>query len=383
MMKKFKPRTFSPEEFNAVSVASAEQDGSNRAPKSGDPINYPVFEVPVNEKKLIYVPNITRTKPDGSVDLAMDEGAFHRIIAGRSTVFKRCYSGIVTNGYTGECPLCDCVGEAWDLFNIEWEQLCKQKGVDPSEREADPLKEDRKKLLNKMAISKAEKFVTFPIAVIACEEGKLKPKLKEDGTLDYEFMWYTCKDRTVYQAKWIKGIANYTDDEGECPTNPAGLWCILDFTYTPKENGKHDKMGSANALQVSVKTMKGFDEVSKQLDQDCLAKGWTVQKASETVIANYYLDLEDVTEMANEAMQETRNKLIIYNTANAPAPAQNIDAPNNSAENAINSFSAQAVTAGIANAGVQAGATPGVDQSATQGVVSPADQGGAPQVPVV
>lgn len=364
MIKKFTPKVFSEEEFQDVSKASAEQDGSNRVPKSIDK-DYPVFENPINAKVLSYVPNLTVVKPDGTIDMAKDEGAFHAIRYNHMFMYKRCYSGIINNYYDGNCPFCNCVGEVWDLFNIEWEQLCKQKGVDPND-ETDPLKEDRRKLLNNMAITKAERWVTFPIVVVACEEGKIKPKLKEDNTLDYEIMWYTCKERTIYKDKWLKGLGNVTDDDGVALTHPAGQWVILDYTYTPKNAGdKHTKMGSANALQVSVKTMKGYEEVSAQLDQECIAKGWTPKKATETVVANFYLDMADVEELSNDAMKATRDKLVMLKSVEAPTAPSDV-------QSAINSFSAKAVEEGVnqANAG------------GTAGVVTAGVEGSAPQVPI-
>lgn len=312
-----KPKTFSAEQFARVEQASSMQTGKSVAMKSLDPQNFPVFDIPVNKKVLVYVPNHRVATPDGRETIRMDKGAFHPIIDKGSYHTLRCISGIVTDdyqdadgntvkGYDGTCPCCDnsVVSELWDLYRYEYAEIAKQKGIDPDNDPDDTLKPFRQELARKMAIKQAEVMYTFPIVVVDCEEGTTTPKKNAEGQLTGKPMWYTIRE-TTYMEKWAKSFEAMEDGQD----HPAGCWFILNFEYNAK-SGKHDKMGSARALAVTYRQMANYGEWAKYFDN--LTAGWTPQKATETVIANIYPSLDEARQVVDTVMQPVRNKLSMF-----------------------------------------------------------------------
>lgn len=354
---RMKPKTFkSAESFNAVSSASHSQTGHAVIVKSEDPINFPVFDIPVNEKVLIYVPNHRVMSPEGVEEMRMDKGAFHPVRVGNQFMTMRCYNGIFNEdeGYDGHCPLCDTQNEVWDLYRKEYASTARAKGIDPDNDPDDLLKPVRQDLTRNMVVKQAEIWYTFPIVVIECEEGTTNPKRDAEGKLVGHPMWYSIRENT-YKDKWEKAFETMADS----PTHPAGNWFVLNFTYTPK-SGKHDKMGSARALQVGCKQMSS-DYVQWAEYYNELTKDWTPMKAAEMVIANHYLELSDVQAVADEAMKPVRDKLAIYELKEGGATS----APQ------LGSTNASAALAGFGAAPVETGAAPASTGAAPVGITPP------------
>ena len=108
MLKRPVKKELSVEEQQSVLSASRGQTGKASVIKSYDP-EYPVFEVPVNQKVLVYIPNHVIQSEDGSVDIRADKFAAHPYQMGREYGNIRCTSGVVINslGLDGTCPACD------------------------------------------------------------------------------------------------------------------------------------------------------------------------------------------------------------------------------------------------------------------------------------
>ena len=66
MLRRPKPKKLSVEEQQLITTASAQQTGKQAFVKSYDP-DYPVFDIPVNQKVLVYIPNHTVLGEDGTV----------------------------------------------------------------------------------------------------------------------------------------------------------------------------------------------------------------------------------------------------------------------------------------------------------------------------
>ncbi len=326
--KKFTSR----ESFNAVSQASHNQTGKRVTVRSTDPVNFPVFETPINQKVLVYVPNHRVTNSEGAEEMRMDKGAFHAVINGGQYMSYRCYSGIFneSEGYDGSCPFCDTQNEVWDLYREDYASIAKAKGIDPDNDPDDLLKPVRQELTKNMVVKAPEVWYTFPIVVIECEEGTTNPKVDEAGKLKFQPMWYTIRE-TTYKDKWEKAFETMADS----PTHPAGNWFVLNFTYTPK-SGKHDKMGSARALQVGCKQMS-TDYVQWADYFNKLTEEWDAFKAQETVIANQYFSLEDAKTVADEAMKPVRDKLQIF-ALKKQGVAVNNSGQSNNAQQALAGF---------------------------------------------
>lgn len=353
-LKRPTPKALTAEAQETILSASARQTGFQTVVKTYDS-NYPVFEVPVNQKVLVYIPNHTIMRADGTVSLRMDKFAAHPILDGRSYGDVRCSQGVEVAelGLDGTCPLCDAMRECWELYNKEYADVAKSKGIDPQSPEAqDALKQDRIDLVKAMVVKQAEVWYTFPIVVIDCEEKDgqktVTPKKNENGQVSGTVMWYSIRERT-YLEKWNAGFDSIETATGETPTTPAGLWAVLNFTYTPK-SGNHDKMGSAKALKVIFKEMAGYEAVAQYFDN--LTVDWTPAKAQEVLVLDAVRDMEEMKQVTDTLMKGTRDKLALYalgGGATATAPA----------------ISAQPADAALAAFGgaVQTGATEGAAPS--------------------
>lgn len=314
MLKRPAPKALSEAAQNAITSASAQQTGKSVRIKSYD-TNFPVFDVPINQKVLVYIPNHTIMGPDGSMSLRMDKFAAHPVIDGRTYGDVRCTSGVVVEelGLDGSCPLCDGLNEAWELYNHQYADIAKSKGIDPKSAEAqEGLKQDRIDLIQKMVIKQADVWYTFPIVVIECEErdGQMSvvPKKDSEGKIKGTPMWYSIRERT-YLEKWIAGFDSLDTEDGSAPTSPAGMWAVLNFTYTPK-SGNHDKMGSAKALKVTFKTMPGYDKWAGYFDS--ITEEWTPGKAQEVVVLDVVRDMNEMRQVADSLLKPVRDKLAMY-----------------------------------------------------------------------
>ena len=350
-LKRPAPKQLSTEEQSAITLASAQQTGNAVRIKSYD-TDFPVFDVPVNQKVLVYIPNHTVQLSDGSIGLRMDKFAAHPIIDGRTYGDVRCTQGVNADslGLDGTCPLCDAMQDCWKLYNFEYADIAKTKGIDPQSPEAqEALKQDRIDLVSNMVIKQAEVWYTFPIVVIECEEKDgqktVLPKKDAEGRISGKVMWYSIRERT-YLEKWIAGFDSIDTADGVAPTSPAGLWAILNFTYTPK-SGNHDKMGSAKALKVTFKEMVGYEQWATYFDQ--LTEPWTPAKAQEVVVLDAVRDMEEMKQVADTLMKPVRDKIALYELGSAPTAQPTAGAiPQQSADAALAGFggAAQALPQG-------------------------------------
>lgn len=341
MLKRPTPKKLSEAAQTAITQASAQQTGKAARIKSYDS-DFPVFDIPVNQKVLVYIPNHTVMNPDGTIGLRMDKFAAHPIIDGRTYGDVRCSQGVIVEelGLDGTCPLCDGMNEAWSLYNLEYADIAKTKGIDPKSAEAqESLKQDRIDLVNAMVIKQAEVWYTFPIIVIDCEErdGVLttNPKKDAEGKIKGTPMWYSIRERT-YLEKWGAGFDSIDTDDGVIPTSPAGLWAILNFTYTPK-SGNADKMGSARALKVTFKTMNGYEAWASYFDT--MTEEWTPGKAQEVVVLDAVRDMDEMKQVADSLLKPVRDKIAMYELGNASVNNGAAGLPTNAnADNALAGF---------------------------------------------
>lgn len=311
MIKKMQPITLSANAKSAVQKQLGTQEVIRSVPKSTDPRNFPVFEVPVNEKRLVYVPNHTIMNSEGVEELRMDKPLIHSIIDGNRFLSYRCISGLEVSDddgnvlMSGSCPLCDGTADPWELAREIINNQCRNQGLDPEDRDNNQVKSIRSSAFSDRALKKANRYFTFPIVVIdtVSNDGKTLAKT-EDGKLSFKIMWYHISE-TQYTDKWLKVLEALEDE----PSHPGGHFFILDYTYTPK-SGEPNKRDSARNLQVKGKTFKNMDKVTAQLDK--LTEAWTPEKAQETVISNLLYSEEQLQDVADQALENTRNMLALY-----------------------------------------------------------------------
>lgn len=362
------PKQLSQEEFSKVIDASSQQTGKATRLRTYDP-NYPVFEVPVNQKVLAYIPNHTVMEADGVTTLRKDKFAAHQVREGRNYATIRCTSGIQSESLQldGSCPLCDASAEVWELYNLEYKEIAKSKGLNPDAPEDhEALKPVRVDLLKNMVVSAPEVWYTFPIVVIECTvdaQGNptTTPKKNEQGQINGKIVWYSVREKT-YNDKWGKAFETAPTEDDITPTHPGGMWAVLNFTYESKD-GKHDKMGSARALAVGFKSMSAeYQQVAAVFDK--MTEGWTPDVAMNVLVDNALRDMPEQKEVADQVLKPVRDKIAMLQISQGGAtPAIGVSS----------GTTADAVLS-------QFGATPA--EVPTQGELPVGDvTGGIPQVP--
>ena len=306
-MKKLQPVVFSQEENEALQSQLGTQTEQRATPKSRDPLNYPVFDIPVNKKVLIYVPNHIVQDENGVDTLRMDKPLIHSITHGKRFLKFRCINGLVIDGtdFKGECPLCEAKDEPWDLANLIIEQKCKAQGLDPEDTENKAVKQIRSDAFSDRALKDASRYYTFPIVVFETlnDDGKTFVK-DEDGGYKYQVMWYDISENQ-YNKTWTKALEAMEDE----PTHPGGHFFLLNYCYTPK-NGQPNKRDSAQNLAVAARNIKGSEAVRKLLDEQ--TESWTPALAQQMVIDNAIYAPSDLADVADDALENTRNLLALY-----------------------------------------------------------------------
>lgn len=313
---KMKPKAFTAEQLKAVKVESGNQTVENITPKSTDPENYPVFEVPVNSKVLIYVPNHTEVNEEGTEELRMDRPLIHTIIDGKRFRKLRCVRGLSDEtGYSGNCPICDGESEPWDLANEQIKEQCRVRGLDVNDSENETVKNIKREYYSKRVVKAPDMYYTFPIVVLETDPADFKKILTDDsGVPKYKIYWYTIS-RSAYEKKWLKTLEGMEDE----PNHPGGEFFILNYTYESK-SGDYNKRDSARELQVVPKKLKGAEEFKATWDKE--TEGWDVIKAIETIYDNMYFEEEDLKAEVDKVLLSTREKLAIYASTSAlPAGA--------------------------------------------------------------
>lgn len=332
MLKRPTPKKLSPEEQKAITNASSMQTGTVTVPKSYDK-NFPVFEIPVNKKILVYVPNHTDVDADGKVILRADRFAAHPIIMGRSYLDVRCNAGIESAELhtDGSCPFCDAVQKSWELYNFEIDALARQRGIDrktPEGKEA--LKEDSRKLLNNRAVKEAVEWLVFPIVVIDTEDtadGKstVVPKLDASGRITGKPCYYKIR-KSTFLDKFGSAIDAYNEitNNDLSIDNIGGQWLILDFTYAVKDGQQPTAMHSAKELKVTVKPMSDdYKAWAEYFDKQ--TEAWDVENIRTNVVFAVLRNAQEQQEACDEVMKPVEDKLVMYQMSQAGAmgiPAQ-------------------------------------------------------------
>lgn len=299
-MRKPVPLKLTADMQNSISAQLNVQEERRTAPKSLDK-DFPVFEIPVNKKVLIYVPNHVVEGEKGP-ELRMDKPLIHTILDGKRFLSYRCVSGLVVKGadgseiLDGSCPLCDGTALPWDLANAKIKQKCKQLGLSPDDKENPSVKAIRSAEFSDRVIKEANRYYTFPIAVFKTvnDDGKTFEK-DETGKPIIQIVWYHISE-SQYNDKWVKCFEGMEDE----PTHPGGHFFTLSYVYDTK--GKDaNKRDSARNLTVIAKNPKGSDKIKAHLDK--LTENWTPEKAREVVVSNLLYSLEELQGIADSVLE--------------------------------------------------------------------------------
>ena len=307
-MRKLTPIMFSEEESVAIQEQLGVQEVQRGTPKSLDPINFPVFTVPVNKKVLVYVPNHTVQDADGVDRLRMDMPLIHSVTVGRQFLSYRCTSGLVNenHGLDGSCPLCIGKDDPWDLAYKIIDQKCKVQGLDPKDTDNADVKAIRSAAFSDRAVKDASRHYTFPIVVFDTLNDDGKTLIKdEEGNLKYTIYWYDCSENT-WEDKWVKVLEGMEDE----PTHPGGRFFMLNYIYKTKPNEQPNARDAARNVTISARTVSGSEKLREYLDKQ--TEEWTPVKAQRTVLANIIYSNEDLQSVADEALVNTRSLLALY-----------------------------------------------------------------------
>lgn len=314
MLGKMKPKSFTAEQLDAIKVEATTQTVDVVTPKSTDPENFPVFEIPVNAKVLVYVPNHTVIGEGGYEELRMDKPLIHTVINGKRYQKVRCIRGLSeATGYSGECPLCNGTDEPWTLANEQIKEQCKMRGLDLNDSGNEAVKSIKRDYYSKRVIKSPEQAYTFPIVVIETDPNDIKKIIVDENQNPvYKTYWYTI-GKSAYEKKWIKTLEGMEDE----PTHPGGHFFILNYTYESK-SGEYNKRDSARELQVVAKRIKNSDVLAEMYDKE--TEAWDVAKAIETIYDNMYYEESDIEAETDKILASTREKIALYESAlNAPA----------------------------------------------------------------
>lgn len=318
-MMKLEPKKLSAEEKSRLNKALKTQSIITTVPKSRDNENYPVFEVPVNAKVLVYVPNNVATDENGNEEFMMDMPYIHSVQENNRYSRVRCVSGLasVLEGYPQEdtCPFCAAEAECWTLARYIIEEKCRVKGLNPDNKDDEQVKAIRKAAFDGRVVKNPTQYVTFPIVVIETTPDAKTILKDENGNMLYKIMWYTIS-QTGYEDKWIKALENMED----APEHPGGQLFMLDYTYSVKDGDTANKMQSARNLSVHPRKLKNFEKYKEFFDEK--ASEWTPEKAREMVIDNTIADYDSLLNACNQVMVTTREKIAFYEAMQAGVDAK-------------------------------------------------------------
>lgn len=309
MIKRMQPVKLTSDQAKKLNSKFSGQDLSTSAPKSADPVNFPVHEIIPGAKELIYVPNHTTEDAEGNQILRWDTPNLHMLIDGRRFPKFRCVRGIVDEelGFDGSCPICDAIDECWDLANFQIAEKCKQAHLNAEDRENEKVKKIRSECFNNMVMKSSNPYYTFPIVVIETENNDGKTLAKdENGDLILKPMWYTIS-KAQYEKKWLPAL-EVLDDE---PSHPGGYFFLLNYNYKTK-SGEMNKRDAAQNVSINAKNIK--ESIAKAIREraDKLTEGWTPDVAMQMVIDNQVFTLKQLTEAVDSVMETTRQRLVLY-----------------------------------------------------------------------
>lgn len=306
---KMRPKKFTEEQLKALQVESMAQTTEYTVEKTTDPENFPVFKIPVNKKVLVYVPNHVVQLDDDMVWLRMDMPIIHTVKDGRAFRKIRCIKDLSEKtGYGIECPFCGAVDDCYTLANLQINDACNQRGLDPNNIEQEDVKELRRKYFSARPIKNGDRYYTFPITVIETDPKNIKKIITdENGMPVYKHMWYTCS-KTTYTKKWEAALEAMEDE----PPTPAGRTFVLDYTYE-SATGDYNRMTSAKELRVIAKKIAGSEGIFEKWDKE--TEEWTPLKAQETIYDNMYYEEEDLVEEVERIMVPIKENIVMYQMA--------------------------------------------------------------------
>lgn len=292
------------------------QEVSRGAKLTDDP-NFPVFQTPVNEDILVYIPRVNCVSTENGEIMQVLNSHIHDYKKGQSFGRMRCISGLTGNemfdalGYDGSCPACEAVSECWELYNKKLAAEAKKLGIDPQNDPTNVLKTVRTTLISEMDMKGAEEYVTFPIVIIP-QKSKMMPADDADKNLKCVFVIWRKKryEDTILAA--LEGLRNN-------PGHPAGLFWYWKFTYNTEGKQPTAMLAAKNAKYSVITDSADLQYLVPACE--ARAKDFTVVKAAEVIVANQFMYKDDMVEEVNKIMTKTRTFNDLTSSMEATGPA--------------------------------------------------------------
>lgn len=318
MLKRPKKREISKEQKEALARASREvTSNSMTVPKSYDEQNFPLFKAPINKSVLVYVPNHEVMENSEYPELRMDKFMTVTINERGYSHKVRSIQGLVAPelGYTGEDPLSEAIQLCWEDYRYKRDSLYEARGLSLSDPEAKILLADeRKALLKERRVTEGNRYFTFPIVIIDCDEVvvgnnavKLVPKRDEQGQVMGKPMFYTVSEN-FYQEKWLPAINGVETPNGVL-SHPGGQCWTLKFSVN--EESKNKARDNGRSLDVRHKAL-GVEALELMSPFDTLTQDWTPTKAMEVLAENALRSYEEQQELADSLMTDVRARVALF-----------------------------------------------------------------------
>lgn len=290
------------------------QEVQKGTPRSTDP-NFPVFQTPVNEDIIVYIPRTNMRVDENGEDMLYLSAFTHDGRIGKQFVSLRCISGLAGNpmfdalGYDGTCPACEANQESWELYRVKLQAEARRLGIDPQTDTADTLKPIRENILKEMDLKNAEEYVTFPIVIIPTK-GKFLPA---DDAMDKLQAVYVTWRKKRYQDTLLAAL----DSMMVNPGHPAGMFWFWKFSYDTQGKQANARDSARNAKYspiIDAQAVAVFDKFRAKAEDK--AKGFTLVKAAEVIVANQFMYKEDIEVEVNKIMARTRQMLDLAKMSN-------------------------------------------------------------------
>jgi len=342
---------------------SQSQEVARGGQRSSDP-NFPVFQTPVGQDILVYIPRTNVIATENGEDMQVLRSYIHQGRVGRQFVFLRCIHGLSGTsvfdalGYDGTCPACEATQEAWELYRLKLDEEARRRGIDPQNDPSDTLKTVRTNLLEELDMRNSEEYATFPIVVIPMK-GKLQPVDDWQEKMQAQFVFWR---RQRYNDTLLAALDSLINNPG----HPAGLFWLWKFTYDTKGKQANARDAARNAKFTVIQdpnVLSMLEPIRAVAEEK--AKEFTLLKAAEVVIPNQFLYKEDLEIEVNKIMQKTRQLLELAKQRGVAALPQGQAQPQLGMGH-VNPLANFGVAGQVAPAGIQQFG--GIDQSAPMNI---------------
>lgn len=292
-----------------ISQMSAElkaQEAPASAFAKSDDTAFPVFSVPLEKQLIVYIPRtpiVTKTADGVEVENPCVSYQ-HAVRDGKSYTNIRCINGLHNDvlGYDGDCPLCNAVSEAYQVYSKKLAIRAAAMHIDISKDSSNPvLQPVKQELGGEMPVKRAEKFYTVPIVVLS--EDPSKPI----NAADFKVYYWDVREQHLKDKLFKSLSAGLTTIGTATVEAPSmfGRFYVFDYRYDTK-GATANKMLAAKNVQYTVLDGNQLNLTQFVPTMEQLAATFTVDKAVEVVKSNQLWYKEDLEQKTDDLMAASR-----------------------------------------------------------------------------